>query len=321
MLQAQSLSRLPGIRHGFFTRAGGVSDGLYESLNGGVGSEDAPAKVAENRARMAQAPRRCAGAFPHLLPDPFADGGGGRDAVAGERPAPRRRHRHPRARPRHRRLDRRLRAGAARRSARRGVIGAAHAGWRGALTGVIEATVAAMEKLGAERERIVAAAGPMIRQPSYEVGQDLIDRFVALEPNTVRFFKPAQRPGHAMFDLAGYVVSTIAAGRGRGRSRTSGFAPMPIRRSSIPTAAPPTGPSPIMAGISTRSRWPINHPAVCSGSLIHNVPGQPGWTGGPNSGYQFLTQARRVVKKMAAGRGGCVDAVAWSPARVGRVAA
>ena len=99
------------------------------------------------------------------------------------------------------------------------VIGAAHAGWRGAFTGVIEATVAAMEKLGAERGRIVAAAGPMIRQPNYEVGQDLVDRFVAVEPNTVRFFKPAQRPGHAMFDLAGYVVSRlrraeVAADRG-----------------------------------------------------------------------------------------------------------
>ena len=121
MLQAQSLSRLPGIRHGFFTRAGGVSEGLYESLNGGVGSEDAPAKVAENRARMAAAPRRCAGAFSHLLPDPFARRWW----------SPRRRGRRadrPRAdaivtrdaRPRHRRLDRRLRTGAAGRSARRG---------------------------------------------------------------------------------------------------------------------------------------------------------------------------------------------------------
>ena len=88
MLQAQSLSKLPGIRHGFFTRAGGVSEGVYESLNGGVGSEDSPAKVAENRARMAATPRRRAGAFPHLLPDPFAEGGGGRDAVAGERRGP-----------------------------------------------------------------------------------------------------------------------------------------------------------------------------------------------------------------------------------------
>jgi YfiH family protein len=86
------------------------------------------------------------------------------------------------------------------------VIGAAHAGWRGALTGVIESAIAAMEKLGAQRKRMVAAAGPMIRQSNYEVGQDLIDRFVAVEPNNVRFFKPAARRGHAMFDLAGFIA-------------------------------------------------------------------------------------------------------------------
>ena len=139
------------------------------------------------------------------------------------------------------------------------MIGAAHAGWRGALTGVIEATVAAMEKLGAERARIVAAAGPMIRQPNYEVGQDLVDRFVGGRAATrVRFFKPAPRAGHAMFDLAGYVGRALRPAPRSRRSRTSGFAPMPIRRSSLPTAAPPTGPSRITADISTRSRWPIN---------------------------------------------------------------
>ena len=120
------------------------------------------------------------------------------------------------------------------------VIGAAHAGWRGALTGVIEATVAAMEKLGAERGRIVAAAGPMIRQPNYEVGQDLIDRFVAVEPNTVRFFKPASRPGHSMFDLAGYVVSQIAAGRDRG---DRGPRPLHLCRSGAVLFLPPRHPS------------------------------------------------------------------------------
>ena len=134
------------------------------------------------------------------------------------------------------------------------VIGAAHAGWRGALTGVIEATVAAMEKLGATRERIVAAAGPMIRQPSYEVGQDLMDRFVALEPNTVRFFKPAERarPFHVR---SRRLSSPRGCGApGSSRSRTSASAPMPTRRSSIPTAAPPIAPRPITAGISTPSR-------------------------------------------------------------------
>jgi hypothetical protein len=89
------------------------------------------------------------------------------------------------------------------------VIGAAHAGWRGALTGVIESTIAAMEKLGASRSRMIAATGPMIRQPNYEVGQDLVDRFIAIQPSNVRFFKPAQRPGHSMFDLAGFVLSRL----------------------------------------------------------------------------------------------------------------
>ena len=208
MLQAQSLSRLPGIRHGFFTRSGGVSDGVYESLNGGVGSEDAPAKVAENRARMAAslgvAPDRFLTAYQIHSPTvvvaetPWPSGDRPRaDAIVTRTPG--------------------LAIGISTADcgpvlladAQARVIGAAHAGWRGALTGVIEATVAAMEKLGASRARIVAAAGPMIRQPNYEVGQDLIDRFVAVEPNTVRFFKPAKRPGHALFDLPGYVASRL----------------------------------------------------------------------------------------------------------------
>lgn len=208
MLQAQSLSRLAGIRHGFFTRSGGVSDGVYTSLNSGVGSEDSPVKVAENRARMAAGLgvtlERFLTAYQIHSPEvvvaetPWASNERPRaDAIVTRTPG--------------------LAIGISTADCgpvlfadpQARVIGAAHAGWRGALTGVIEATVAAMEKLGAERQRIVAAAGPMIRQPNYEVGQDLIDRFVAVEPNTVRFFKPAKRPGHAMFDLAGFVVSRL----------------------------------------------------------------------------------------------------------------
>jgi hypothetical protein len=92
----------------------------------------------------------------------------------------------------------------------RGVIGAAHAGWRGALTGVIEATVAAMEKLGASRSHIRAAIGPMIRQDNYEVGPDLIERFAAQDGASRRFFAPAARDGHARFDLAGYLAARLA---------------------------------------------------------------------------------------------------------------
>jgi len=208
MLQARSLAPLPGISHGFFTREGGVSDGVYESLNGGTGSEDAPAKVAENRALMAAAvgvrPERFLTCYQIHSPEvvvaetPWSQEQRPRaDAIVTKTPG--------------------LAIGISTADCgpvlladpKARVIGAAHAGWRGALTGVIEATIAAMERLGGKRSQIVAAAGPMIRQESYEVGQDLIDRFVAIESSNVRFFKPAGRPGHAMFDLAGFVLSRL----------------------------------------------------------------------------------------------------------------
>jgi YfiH family protein len=91
-----------------------------------------------------------------------------------------------------------------------GVIGAAHAGWRGALAGITDAAIAAMEQLGAERPRIAAALGPMIRQPNYEVGADLLDRFVAADRDNARFFRPAARPGHSLFDLPGYIAARLA---------------------------------------------------------------------------------------------------------------
>ena len=208
MLQSQSLKKLPGIRHGFFTRDGGVSEGVYASLNGGTGSSDQPARIAENRARMAAAvgvaPDRFLTCYQIHSPE----------VVVAE--APWTHEQRPRADAIVTKTPK-IAIGVstadcgpvllADPEAR--VIGAAHAGWRGALTGVIEATIAAMEKLGAKRSRMVAATGPMIRQPNYEVGQDLIDRFVAVQPNNVRFFKPAQRPGHAMFDLAGFVLSRL----------------------------------------------------------------------------------------------------------------
>jgi polyphenol oxidase len=90
-----------------------------------------------------------------------------------------------------------------------GVIGAAHAGWRGALGGVVEATIAAMEQLGAARERIRAALGPMIRQPNYEVGPDLVERFAAEDPASRTFFVAAPRPRHALFDFGGYVAARL----------------------------------------------------------------------------------------------------------------
>src|SRR5262249_7778716 len=90
-----------------------------------------------------------------------------------------------------------------------GVVGAAHAGWRGALAGVVAAVVDAMTKLGAERARIVAALGPMIRQQNYEVGPDVIGQFVTADADNAKFFTPSARAHHAMFDLAGYICGRL----------------------------------------------------------------------------------------------------------------
>ena len=208
MLQAASLSTLARIRHAFFTRSGGVSQGFYASLNGGVGSDDAPAKVTKNRARMAAAlgvaPDRLLTAY--QIHSPAV-------AVADQ---PWTLESRPRADAIVTRVAR-LAIGVSTADcgpllladAEARVIGAAHAGWRGALTGVIEAAVAAMEKLGAERSRIVAALGPTIRQPNYEVGPEFVARFVAADADNTRFFVTSERAGHAMFDLAGYTADRI----------------------------------------------------------------------------------------------------------------
>lgn len=208
MLQAPSLAALDGVRHAFFTREGGVSTGLYASLNGGIGSDDDRARVTENRARMAAA----LGVAPEALLTAYQIHSA--HAIIAERPWTHE------TRPRADAIATRvpglaigvstadcgpvlLADGEAR------VIGAAHAGWRGALDGVTDAAIAAMERLGAARERIVAAVGPMIRQPNYEVGSDLIDRFLAADPGNDRFFRTAARSGHALFDLAGYVAARL----------------------------------------------------------------------------------------------------------------
>ena len=210
MLKAKNLEALDGIRHAFFTREGGVSSGVYEGLNGGTGSNDKPEHITENRARMAAAvgvkPENFLTAYQIHSPD----------VVVAEKPWPQS------ERPRADAIVTQIPGLAigistadcgpvlfADPQAR--VLGAAHAGWRGAFGGVIESTLTAMEKLGADRTRVVAAAGPMISQPNYEVGQELVDRFVAADPANARFFAPATRPGHAMFDLPGYVVARLTA--------------------------------------------------------------------------------------------------------------
>ncbi len=215
MIQAPLLGQLSGIRHGFFTREGGVSTGLYASLNIGLGSNDDRANVLENRGRVADqlgvARDRLAFAYQvhsadvwqvdgatDLTAPPKADavvtatrGLGIAISIADCGPI--------------------LFA-----DADAGVIGAAHSGWKGAFTGVIGATVAAMEALGAQRDRIAAAIGPMISRRAYEVGPEFVARFEADDADNARFFTPSATPGHAMFDLPAYVLKRLAqAGVGR----------------------------------------------------------------------------------------------------------
>ena len=207
IIKAETLA-VPGIRHAFFTRQGGVSAGVYTSLNGGIGSRDSAGRVADNRTRMAAAlgvgPDRLLTAYQVHSPD----------VVTVEAPWT------SETRPRADAIVTRTRALAVGVTTadcgpilfadqQAGVIGAAHAGWRGALAGIVEATVDAMERLGADRTQIRAALGPMIRQNNYEVGVDLIARFRAEDSASDPFFRPAAREGHALFDLAGYIASRL----------------------------------------------------------------------------------------------------------------
>jgi len=207
-LQAKNLTALPGISHAFFTREGGVSEGLYASLNAGIGSGDDPARVAENRARMAQALGVSSARFltAYQIHSP--------DVVVAETPWARD------ARPRADAIVTRvpdLAIGVSTADCgpvlfadpQARVVGAAHAGWRGALSGVLESTIAAMERLGAERGRLVAAIGPMISQRNYEVSSDLVEQFSKADPANARFFA-AGREGHAQFDLPGFIAARLA---------------------------------------------------------------------------------------------------------------
>ena len=208
-LRAKALSALGSVRHAFFTRGGGVSKGLYASLNGGVGSNDAQTDVDENRARMA---RTLGIAREHLL---TAYQIHSPQVVVAERPWGRA------DRPRADAIVTKVPGLAVGVStadcgpvliadAQAGVVGAAHAGWRGALAGVVEATIEAMERQGGDRARMVAAVGPMIRQANYEVGGEVVARFRDADPDNDRFFIASARAGHAMFDLAGFVASRLA---------------------------------------------------------------------------------------------------------------
>jgi YfiH family protein len=200
---------LAGVSHGFFTRQGGTSTGFYTSLNCGFGSGDGAEAVAANRARA------LAGlGLPDLtlvtvyqihspvvvtVEQPWArDENPRADAMVTNRPG--------------------VALGVLSADcvpllfadAEAGVIGAAHAGWKGALAGVAEATVAAMCRLGAETSRIRVAIGPAIQQDSYEVGAEFPGPFAESRPDSLRFFRSSARPGRYMFDLPGFIEDQLA---------------------------------------------------------------------------------------------------------------
>lgn len=206
-IEAPELTTARGVRHAFFTREGGVSKGLYQSLNCGFGSDDDPANVAENRRRVCDALDVPATA----LVTPYQVHG--TNVVAVEQPWSRE------AAPKADGLATCVPGIAlgiltadcapvlfADRHA--GVIGACHAGWRGALDGIIDATIAAMEDLGAQRSHICASIGPCIAQASYQVGPEFRDQFLANDDCNDGFFK-GDDDGRYRFDLAGYVTERL----------------------------------------------------------------------------------------------------------------
>ncbi len=202
---ASALSTIP---HGFFGRQGGVSTGELASLNTGIGSGDDPAAIAENRRRVAEA----------VLPGAALVGVyqvHGRDCVAVDAPwdDAHRPHADALVTDRPGILLGILTADCVPvllADPDAGVVGAVHAGWKGAHAGVTDATVAAMLGKGARAAAITAAIGPCIATASYEVDMGFIDRFVAEDAANDRFFH-AGRPGHAHFDIAAYVAARLAA--------------------------------------------------------------------------------------------------------------
>ena len=215
LLEADNLKQ-SGIAHGFFGRRGGVSTGVYESLNCGPGSGDARASVIENRSRVCEA----------LGVASLVNAGQihGTRAVTvtkawpiGETPEDDKKF---------------IPLGDALVTATPGialgiltadcgpvlfadagarVIGAAHAGWKGALGGVVRSTIEAMEALGADRRKIAAAIGPCIAQSNYEVGPEFHAQFLADNSENARFFMESDRPGHHRFDLEGFVAERLQA--------------------------------------------------------------------------------------------------------------
>ena len=205
------------IRHGFFGRAGGVSEGLYNSLNCGYGSGDDPKAVRENRARATELP---AGSHPTTLCTAYQVHSA--EALVGDRTlgaggsAARRCDGDGDARPGASAILTADCVPVLMADREAGVIGAAHAGWRGALNGILEAAVEAMLGLGARAGEIRAVIGPAIGATSYEVGPEFPVPFLARRPKDEDLFVPAKRGGHFLFDLTGYVARRLSGSRPRG---------------------------------------------------------------------------------------------------------
>ncbi|HEX4181035.1 MAG TPA: peptidoglycan editing factor PgeF [Caulobacteraceae bacterium] len=206
VLQSSRLASLSGVRHAFFTRRGGVSTGLYDSLNVGRGSGDQAEAVEENRRRIAAwfgaGPSALAtvyqthSAVAHAAEAPWAAAPEG-DAIATAAPGL---------------ICAALSADCAPvliadPVAR--VVASVHAGWRGAIRGVVASAVEAMAGLGARREHMIAAVGPCIGPESYEVGLDFLERFAADAPANDRFFRPGATPEKRLFDLPAYVLARL----------------------------------------------------------------------------------------------------------------
>lgn len=197
-----------GVRHGFFTRHGGTSTPPFSSLNCGLGSGDDREHVIENRARAA----RHFGLQPRQLITCHQSHTADVVTVTQVWPSSEAPRADAMVTDRNGIMLGILAADCAPvllADSQSHVIGAAHAGWRGALGGVVENTVAAMEKLGAQRQRIVAAIGPCIAQASYEVSEDFAPPFLRQDAGNSRFFVPGKRAGKLQFDLPGYILGRL----------------------------------------------------------------------------------------------------------------
>jgi polyphenol oxidase len=208
-IPSYKLSSLLNIKHGFFTREGGVSSGLYSSLNAGQGSNDAPQNVQENRSRVAA---YLGIETTHLMSCYQVHSS---DVIVVTKPWD---------------TDNRPKADAMVTNvpnlalgiltadcgpilfadSNERVIGAAHAGWKGAVSGVLENIIAAMETLGAKRENITACLGMTISQKNYEVGQEFLDLFLAENTRNRLYFVPSKTPDHFMFDLPAFIVDRLS---------------------------------------------------------------------------------------------------------------